>query len=60
MAVPKRKLSKSRQGMRRSHHHAHTRDICVCTNCQSSKLPHRICPHCGYYKNKEVIAMEEE
>jgi len=60
MAVPKRKISKSRRGMRRSHDHLTAPDISVCPNCQSAKLPHRVCNHCGYYKNKEIVAMETE
>jgi len=27
----------------------------ICPECNQPKLPHRVCPHCGYYKNKEVI-----
>ena len=59
MAVPKRKTSKSRRGMRRSHDHLHVRDVSLCPNCQNAKLPHRICPHCGFYKGKEIIVTEE-
>jgi ribosomal protein L32 len=24
------------------------------------KLPHRICPHCGYYKGKPVVIISEK
>jgi large subunit ribosomal protein L32 len=27
----------------------------VCPNCQEKKLPHRVCPHCGHYKGREVV-----
>ena len=30
-----------------------------CPNCRERKLPHRICPHCGHYKGREVIAPPE-
>ena len=30
-----------------------------CPNCHEMKLPHRICPECGYYDGKEVIKIEE-
>ncbi|MFZ7104500.1 MAG: 50S ribosomal protein L32 [Peptococcaceae bacterium] len=26
-----------------------------CPQCHEPKLPHRVCPACGYYKNREVI-----
>lgn len=59
MAVPKRKVSKSAKKMRRSHDHLSVRSICVCPNCDNSKLPHRVCPHCGHYNGKEVVATGE-
>ncbi len=57
MAVPKRKKSKSRKGMRRAHLALSTRSLSSCSNCNNQKLPHRICPHCGFYKGSEVIAI---
>lgn len=59
MAVPKRKVSKSCKGMRRSHDHLAVLKANVCPNCNNSKLPHRVCPHCGWYNGKEVIAAKE-
>jgi large subunit ribosomal protein L32 len=32
----------------------------LCTNCGEAKAPHEVCPHCGYYKNREVVKIEEE
>ena len=26
--------------------------------CGEVKLPHRVCPNCGFYKNREVIETE--
>ncbi|MFZ5943786.1 MAG: 50S ribosomal protein L32 [Bacillota bacterium] len=26
-----------------------------CPQCHEPKMPHRVCPACGYYKNREVI-----
>ena len=31
----------------------------VCPNCLEAKLSHRVCPHCGYYKGKQVIEVPE-
>src|SRR5207249_767453 len=30
----------------------------VCPQCRETKLPHRVCPHCGYYKGREIVAVE--
>jgi len=31
----------------------------TCPQCGSPKLPHRVCPHCGHYKGREVIEVGE-
>ncbi len=58
MAVPKKKTSKSKRGMRRSHDHLSVPAFGECPQCHESKRPHHICPHCGYYKDKEVVVVE--
>lgn len=60
MAVPKRRTSKSRQGMRRSHHHLTPIQVQYCPRCEQPRLPHRVCPNCGFYQGREVINLEEE
>lgn len=29
-----------------------------CSNCAKYKLSHRVCPHCGFYKGKQVITIK--
>ncbi len=58
MAVPKKKTSVSRQGMRRAHHHLSAPSFSECPQCHEIKRPHHVCPHCGYYKEKEVVQVE--
>ncbi len=55
MAVPKKKTSKSRRNMRRSHHALKRVNLSECPNCGETKLPHHVCPACGYYDGREVI-----
>ena len=31
-----------------------------CPQCHEPKLPHRMCPSCGYYKNREVAPKVEQ
>lgn len=54
MAVPKRKTTPSRRNMRRAHDALVPTNTASCSNCGSDKLPHHICPSCGYYKGRQV------
>ncbi len=60
MAVPKRRTSRSRQGMRRSHQHLTPKQVQYCGQCNEPVLPHRVCSNCGYYQGREVVAPEQE
>jgi large subunit ribosomal protein L32 len=42
--------------MRRSHHRLQPVNTIECANCGEYKLPHHICPACGHYNGREVIA----
>ena len=55
MAVPKKKVSKSRRDMRRSHHALESQARVECPNCGELKRPHHVCEACGYYREREVI-----
>ncbi|MFC1650769.1 50S ribosomal protein L32 [Candidatus Latescibacterota bacterium] len=55
MAVPKRKTSKSRRNMRRSHWNLDSPAMATCSHCGQLVMPHRVCPGCGYYKGRKVI-----
>ena len=60
MAVPKRKVSKARRDKRRSNvWKLEAPALSKCTNCGAWKMPHRVCPVCGYYKGREVVKVEE-
>ena len=59
MAEPKKKTSKSRGGMRRSHD-ALSAHLSACPQCGDPKESHRVCPSCGHYRGKQVFAVEAE
>ncbi len=59
MAVPKRKTSKSRRDKRRTHQKTEAPNVIPCDQCGEPKLPHHVCPECGYYKGRNVIETEE-
>lgn len=58
MAVPKKKVSRARRGARRSHASLVKANPVECPNCGESKLPHHVCPACGYYNGREVTEGE--
>ncbi len=58
MALPKRRTSPSRRGMRRSHDHIKAPALPRCTRCNHAVPPHHVCPNCGYYGEKPVVDLE--
>lgn len=59
MSNPKRRHSRERGRLRRTFYKIKTKSTGACPNCGKTKLPHRVCPHCGYYKGKPVIQVEK-
>ena len=60
MAVPKRRTSKAKRDKRRSHDGLAALARSLCPQCNASKLPHRVCPSCGWYRDHNVVETEEE
>ena len=60
MPNPKHKTTKSKVGMRRSHHHPSTLLGVKCENCGELKQAHTVCPSCGTYKGRKVVADTKE
>ena len=58
-AVPFRKVSKTRKRMRRSHNAMEIRGVSKCPSCGEMIKPHSVCPKCGNYKGKTVVAKKE-
>ncbi len=59
MAVPKRKTSQSKRDKRRTHYKLTAVNVVLCPNCKEPKLPHIICPKCGFYKGKQFLKVAE-
>ncbi len=56
MAVPARRISKTRKNKRRSNVWKLTPPtLTKCPNCGAYKRPHRVCLSCGQYKGREVV-----
>jgi len=59
MAVPKQKQSHARTSKRRAQHKIDPPGHNSCPHCHSPRLPHRVCPVCGYYKGREVVSPQD-
>ena len=57
MPLPKRQHSKARGRKRRTHWKIRIPSFSRCPQCQKSIIPHRVCPFCGYYKGKPIVAI---
>jgi len=61
--APKRRTSKTRKRLRRTHYKLDLPGMMVCPNCGEMKLGHVVCKSCGYYDGKlvkEIKVKEEE
>ncbi|HUB35498.1 MAG TPA: 50S ribosomal protein L32 [Solirubrobacteraceae bacterium] len=56
MAVPKKKQSHSRTNKRRANHRVGVPAVEACPRCHSPRRPHRVCPVCGTYAGREILA----
>ncbi|MDR2666814.1 MAG: 50S ribosomal protein L32 [Holosporales bacterium] len=54
MAVPKKKTSKSRQGMRRAHDFERTPNVMICSNCGKAVISHNVCKFCNTYAGRNI------
>ena len=52
MAVPQRRISKTRKRMRRTHFKLNVEGLVTCPNCGEMIKSHHVCPKCGYYAGK--------
>ena len=54
MAVPKKKVSRSRRDQRRSHSALPAAAWNECPQCGETKRPHHVCTHCGFYRDRSI------
>lgn len=60
MAVPKKKVSRSRRNMRRfaAGNKLDKTTVVTCSSCQEPTRPHRVCA-CGNYDGKTVLVKSQ-
>ena len=55
MALPKHRSSKQKTRSRRAHHALGRPNLAQCKHCGAYTSPHRVCPACGWYKDRIVL-----
>ena len=60
MAVPQRRTSKTRKRTRRTHFHIQAKGLVACPHCGEMIQPHKVCPFCGYYNGKPIVAKKNK
>ena len=55
MAVPQRRISKTRKRMRRTHFKLTAVGLVTCPKCGAMIKSHHVCPKCGYYDGKVQV-----
>jgi large subunit ribosomal protein L32 len=59
MAVPKKKTSKAKGRSRRAANWVLKRPSrSMCPQCHQAKVPHIVCPHCGWYKGRQAVEID--
>ncbi|MCH7697986.1 MAG: 50S ribosomal protein L32 [Chloroflexi bacterium] len=53
--LPKKKTPRSKRGTRRSQLHIKAPALTECQHCHAPRMPHHVCPECGYYKGREAV-----
>jgi len=53
--VPTKHSTHGKVRRRRSHLKLQSQSFTACPKCDAAMIPHRYCPNCGYYGQKEVV-----
>jgi len=56
---PKNRISKAARDKKRANYKLEQPALTKCAKCGELVLPHRVCKNCGTYKNRQVLATEE-
>ena len=57
---PKNRTSRARRNKRRANYKLATPNLAKCSKCGAWILPHRVCPECGTYNQRQVVTVETE
>jgi large subunit ribosomal protein L32 len=60
MAVPKRKVSRSKVRSRKAGSSNKPAQVSSCPECGAARQSHRVCPECGFYRGRQVKTVEAD
>ena len=60
MALPKKRHCQSRRDKGRTHWRLKIVNLSACPQCAKPVVSHRVCPHCGYYRGRQVVLVAEK
>lgn len=58
VGLPKKKISSSRRGQRRSHDHIKLPPLMTCPQCREKKITHEVCRNCGTYNGMDILRLD--
>lgn len=59
-AQPKKRISRARQGERRSHLALGRPQLVRCPQCRNLRPAHSACPNCGTYRGRQVVRIKQK
>jgi large subunit ribosomal protein L32 len=59
VGVPKKRTSKQKRDQRRANWKVSAPNVIRCPKCQEPVMPHRACPSCGTYRDRQVVEVGE-
>lgn len=60
MANPTHRHTRTRRDKRRANWKGQAPNLSSCPECKESMESHRVCPGCGYYNGRKVLATVEK
>ncbi len=59
MAAPKKRTSRQKKLQRRTHWKLNPPNVTRCSSCNEPTLSHQVCPSCGTYRGRKMIAVAD-
>lgn len=55
MGLPAKRRTKQSKRERAAHFALKQYGLVTCSHCHRRIRPHRVCPHCGYFRGRQVV-----